>query len=105
SARAAIAVLAQASGRKVLVLGDMGELGPGAGELHAEVGRYAAASRIDTLLTLGEIATHAAHAFGAGARHYARIEDLLAALDGELAPDVTVLVKGSRFMKMERVVQ
>ena len=45
-----------------------------------------------------------AAAFGAGAAHYDRIEDLVADLQAALAPDVTVLVKGSRFMRMERVV-
>ncbi len=105
SARAAIAVLAQAPGRKLLVLGDMGELGPGAADLHADTGRHARASGIDRLFTLGELSAHAAHAFGSSARHYARIEDLINVLEAELAPDVTVLVKGSRFMRMERIVQ
>jgi len=105
SARAAIAVLAQAPGRKLLVLGDMGELGPGAAELHAEIGRYAQASRVERLFTLGELSAHAARAFGSGARHFTRIEDLLAEVENALAPDVTVLIKGSRFMQMERVVQ
>jgi UDP-N-acetylmuramoyl-tripeptide--D-alanyl-D-alanine ligase len=104
SARAAVAVLAQAPGTKLLVLGDMGELGPGAPELHARIGEYARAQGVDRVCTLGELSAHAARAFGAGARHFARIEDLLAELEGVLAPDVTVLVKGSRFMKMERVV-
>jgi UDP-N-acetylmuramoyl-tripeptide--D-alanyl-D-alanine ligase len=105
SARAAIAVLAQAPGRKLLVLGDMGELGPGAADMHADTGRHARASGIDRLLTLGELSAHAGHAFGSHTRHYQQIEDLIAGVEAELAPDVTVLVKGSRFMRMERVVQ
>jgi UDP-N-acetylmuramoyl-tripeptide--D-alanyl-D-alanine ligase len=105
SARAAIAVLAQAPGKKLLVLGDMGELGSGAVEMHADIGRRARASGIDRLFTLGELSAHAARAFGDGAQHYARIEDLITALEAELAAHVTVLVKGSRFMHMERVVQ
>jgi UDP-N-acetylmuramoyl-tripeptide--D-alanyl-D-alanine ligase len=104
SARAAIAVLAQAPARTLLVLGDMGELGPGAAELHAEVGRFARQSRVGRLLTLGELSAHAARGFGPGASHFARIEDLLAEVERALAPDLTVLVKGSRFMQMERVV-
>jgi UDP-N-acetylmuramoyl-tripeptide--D-alanyl-D-alanine ligase len=56
------------------------------------------------VLTLGELAQHAARAFGAGGRHFTRIEDLQAEVENALAPDVTVLVKGSRFMQMERVV-
>ena len=105
SMRAAIAVLAQAAGRKLLVMGDMGELGPGAPRLHAEIGAAARAAAIDHLLTLGEQSLHAARAFGAAARHFSRIEDLLAEIENLLAPDVTMLVKGSRFMEMERVVK
>jgi len=105
STRAAIAVLAQAPGKRLLVLGDMGELGPDAAELHAEVGRCARESGVERLLTLGELSAHAARAFGPGARHYTRIEDLLAEIERALAPDVAVLIKGSRFMQMERIVQ
>ncbi|HSC96284.1 MAG TPA: UDP-N-acetylmuramoyl-tripeptide--D-alanyl-D-alanine ligase [Burkholderiales bacterium] len=104
SVRAAIAVLAQAPGRKLLVLGDMGELGAGAAELHADIGRLAREAGVERVLTLGELAQHAARAFGAGGRHFTRIEDLQAEVENALAPDVTVLVKGSRFMQMERVV-
>jgi UDP-N-acetylmuramoyl-tripeptide--D-alanyl-D-alanine ligase len=105
SVAAALDVLALSPGRKVLVLGDMGELGPGAAELHADIGRRARAAPVDALLTLGEASAHAAHGFGAGARHFQRIEELLAELENLLAPGVTVLVKGSRFMRMERVVR
>ena len=104
SVRAAIAVLAQASGEKLLVLGDMGELGPNASELHAEAGRHAREQGVGRLLTLGEASAHATRAFGAGARHFTRIEDLLAEAGSALAPGVTALIKGSRFMQMERVV-
>ena len=104
SARAAIAVLAQAPGDKLLVLGDMGELGSGAAEMHAEIGRYAREQGVTRLLALGEHSAHAARAFGAGARHFARIEDLLAEAGNALSPGVTALIKGSRFMQMERVV-
>jgi len=104
SARAAIAVLAQAPGSRILVLGDMGELGDAAAALHAEIGRVARESGVARMMTLGELSAHAARAFGDGARHFTRIEDLLAEAENALAPDVTVLVKGSRFMKMERVV-
>ena len=104
SMRAAIAVLAQGPGEKVLIAGDMGELGPQAAELHAEIGRYARAQGIAKLLALGELSAHAAGAFGSGAHHFTRIEDLLAEAGNALAPGVTVLVKGSRYMRMERVV-
>ena len=105
SARAAIDVLGQAPGKKLLALGDMGELGSGAAEMHADIGRHARAKGVERCFTLGELSAHAARAFGEGARHYARVEELVAALERELAPDVTLLVKGSRFMRMERVVQ
>lgn len=101
----AIGVLAARAGTRILVLGDMGELGPDAAGLHAEIGHRAHVAGIDRVLCLGEHSIHAATAFGAGAMHFERIEELLAELECALAPEVTVLVKGSRFMRMERVVQ
>ena len=73
--------------------------------MHAEIGRIARASGIQRLLTLGELAAHAARAFGDGGRHFTRIEDLLGEIEGALVSGATVLVKGSRFMQMERVVR
>ncbi len=105
SVRAAIAVLAQAPGRTLLVLGDMGELGPGASALHAEIGVCAREAGIGRLFAFGELAAHAVRAFGKGASHFPRIEELLAEVENTLAPDVTLLVKGSRFMQMERIVK
>ncbi|MBI4205892.1 MAG: UDP-N-acetylmuramoyl-tripeptide--D-alanyl-D-alanine ligase [Betaproteobacteria bacterium] len=105
SVRAAIALLAQAPGSRLLVLGDMGELGPDAPRFHTEIGQAARVAGVDRLLTLGELSAHAARAFGAGARHFPRIEDLLAEIENLLGPQVTMLVKGSRFMRMERVVK
>jgi UDP-N-acetylmuramoyl-tripeptide--D-alanyl-D-alanine ligase len=105
SVRAAVAVLAQAPGGKLLVLGDMGELGAGGAQMHADIGVLAREAGIGRLFALGELAAHAARAFGAGGRHFTRIEDLLAELENALAPGATVLVKGSRFMQMERVVK
>ena len=104
SVHAAIDVLAALSGKKILVLGDMGELGSAAAALHAQIGDYARAAGLDGLFTLGELATHAARAFGAGAHPFAQIEELVAALTPMLAPQTTLLIKGSRFMRMERVV-
>lgn len=104
SMRAAIDVLARTTGRRLLVLGDMGELGVHAQRCHAEIGEYARAAGIERLYALGEQSAHTVAGFGAGARHFERIEELLAEIENVLAPDVTVLVKGSRFMKMERVV-
>ena len=105
SMRAAIGVLAQAGGRRVMVMGDMGELGDDAAMLHAEIGTEARSAGIEKLLALGALSVNAVRAFGCGAEHFERIEDLQKALEDELDVDTTVLVKGSRFMKMERVVQ
>lgn len=105
SVRAALGVLAGRAGRKILVLGDMGELGDGAAAMHAEVGLAAREAGVDRLLALGELSRNSVGAFGAGAMHFERIQELLAELENELTPDTTVLVKGSRFMQMERVVQ
>lgn len=105
STKAAIAVLASQPGKRVLVLGDMGELGANAAALHREVGTCAKTAGVNTLLALGELGINAVQGFGAGAMHFERIEELLAGLHKLLAPDVTVLVKGSRFMQMERVVK
>jgi UDP-N-acetylmuramoyl-tripeptide--D-alanyl-D-alanine ligase len=105
SVRAGIAVLACSAGKKLLVLGDMGELGTAAGALHTELGTVAREAGIDRLFALGEQSKLATETFGPGATHYARIEELLADLEPALGPDITVLVKGSRFMRMERVVQ
>jgi UDP-N-acetylmuramoyl-tripeptide--D-alanyl-D-alanine ligase len=104
SMRAAIDVVARMSGRKLLVLGDMGELGGDAPAMHAQIGEYARAAGVGRLFTFGELSACATQAFGAGARHFTRIEDLLSEIESALAPDVTMLVKGSRFMQMERVV-
>lgn len=104
SLRSALKVLAQAAGKKILVLGDMGELGSEAAQLHGEIGAEARRMGVDEMLALGELSTHAVHEFGAGARHFGRIEDLLVTLDKDMDAHSTVLVKGSRFMRMERVV-
>jgi UDP-N-acetylmuramoyl-tripeptide--D-alanyl-D-alanine ligase len=104
SVRAAIDVLAQAASPRLLVLGDMGEVGDQGPEFHQEVGAYAAARGIERMLTLGKLARHASVAFGPGAEHFDDIQDLNAAAQTALVPGTTTLVKGSRFMKMERVV-
>jgi UDP-N-acetylmuramoyl-tripeptide--D-alanyl-D-alanine ligase len=103
SVRAGIDVLAATIGRKILVLGDMGEIGEASGQYHDEIGGYAKSQGIDRLFALGDASQQAVRNFGDGARHFCNIEKLLSAVDKELGPDTTVLVKGSRFMKMERV--
>lgn len=104
SMRAAIDVLARAQGRRLLILGDMGELGERAAACHAETGAYARAAGIERLYALGDLSAGTVAAFGHGARHFASIDELVAQTRSDLAADLTVLVKGSRFMRMERVV-
>lgn len=103
SVRAAIEVLAQLQGSKILVLGDMGEVGADGPAMHVEVGAYALERGIDTLLTFGPAAAAAAKAFGDRAVAFDSIE----VLTGHLAMLVpaNILVKGSRSMRMERVVR
>ncbi len=103
SVRAGIDVLAATVGRKILVLGDMGEIGDMTGQFHDEVGGYAKSQGVDLLLALGESSALAAYNFGAGGQHFKKIEDLIETLAKEMVPETTVLVKGSRFMRMERV--
>ena len=105
SVRAGIDVLSATVGRKILVLGDMGEIGDMAGQFHDEVGGYAKSQGVDYLLAFGEHSELAARNFGAGGTHFSRIDDLIAALRSELKKDTTVLIKGSRFMRMERVTE
>jgi UDP-N-acetylmuramoyl-tripeptide--D-alanyl-D-alanine ligase len=105
SLRAAIDVLASVPGKRILVMGDMGETGAAAGQFHDELGGYAKSHGIDRLLCLGELSAAAAANFGDGGQHFQRLEDLVKALLTELEPQTTVLVKGSRFMRMERVVE
>lgn len=103
SMRAAIDVLAAYPAPRILVVGDMGEVGAQGKEFHEEIGAYAHTRGIDTVLATGELARHLV---ASGAQHYEQFDELLAALDKKLGSntDATVLVKGSRFMKMERVV-
>jgi UDP-N-acetylmuramoyl-tripeptide--D-alanyl-D-alanine ligase len=105
SMRAALEVLAKKPGRRLFVMGDMGELGPDAAALHRQLGAAARELGVERLFALGEFSRNAVEAFGSAGRWYERIEELLADVESELEPGVTVLVKGSRFMRMERVVR
>ncbi|MFZ4760755.1 MAG: glutamate ligase domain-containing protein, partial [Burkholderiaceae bacterium] len=105
SVRAAIDVLAAAPSPRLLVLGDMGEVGEQGPQFHAEVGAYAKARGIDTLLAFGTASSGTAAAFGAGAEHFDVIEAIGARACALASAETTVLVKGSRSMRMERVVQ
>jgi murE/murF fusion protein len=103
SVQAAIQVLAALPGPRLLVLGDMGEIGNQGPQFHAEAGQLARTLGIDALFTLGELSVAATTSFGAG-RHFTDIQSLQAAVLAALPAMGSVLVKGSRFMKMERVV-
>ncbi|MEX0901015.1 MAG: UDP-N-acetylmuramoyl-tripeptide--D-alanyl-D-alanine ligase [Gammaproteobacteria bacterium] len=103
SLRAALDVVAGFDGRRWLVLGDMGELGTDAIALHVQAGHDARAAGIDRLFALGPLAAAAAEAFGGG-EQFSDADTLAAAVARELASGTTVLVKGSRTMRLERVV-
>jgi len=103
SVRAAIDVLASSSGRRVLVLGDMAELGTDAAQLHTELGDYALSAGIDQLYTLGNLSAKASEAFKG--QHFTDLESLKAPLFAEIERrDLTLLVKGSRSSNMDLVV-
>jgi UDP-N-acetylmuramoyl-tripeptide--D-alanyl-D-alanine ligase len=104
SVRAAIDILAACPTPTVLVLGDMGEVGERGPEFHREVGAYARSRGVSGLLALGDASRGAAEAFGAGGTHADSLEELLSDLRKRATADATVLVKGSRFMRMERIV-
>ena len=105
SLQAALQVLAESSGDRWLVLGDMGELGEDALEFHRQAARSARAAGVTRLYALGELAAEAAAVFGKGGRAFSESTSLLAELQTDLRPGVALLVKGSRAMAMERVLQ
>ena len=106
SVRAAIDVLAELPGPRLLVLGDMGEVGDQGPQFHAEVGAYAQEKGIDALFTFGELSVHAHRAFGTQrGQHFADMTALQAAVAAVWRSVGAIVVKGSRFMKMERVVE
>ena len=89
----------------IFVMGDMAELGVEAPQMHADIGLYAKQKKISHLLTFGDLSVKAANAFGANAQHFISIETLVESLKPLMNSHSTVLVKGSRFMQMERVVK
>jgi len=99
SVRAAIDVLAELPGPRLLVLGDMGEVGDQGPQFHAEVGEHARRRAIENFFTIGDQST------AMRGRHFDGIDALTAAVLAELPNVASVLVKGSRFMRMERVVE
>jgi len=104
SLAAGVEVLKAASGERVLVLGDMGELGEAARDIHRRVGQLAKSLGIEHLYAVGELTQDAVEAFGKGAQHFTSHEALTKSLRKNMHGGMTVLIKGSRLMKMERVV-
>ena len=101
---AAIDLLKSFAGRKVLVLGDIAELGDWAEQSHREVGAYAS-GKVDALYAVGPNMAHAVDAFGLGARHFATQAELIQTLvAAEQDKHTTILIKGSRSAVMENVV-
>jgi len=98
-------VLRAFAGRRWLVHGDLGELGPEAESLHREIGEQARAAGIERLAAVGPLSAAAVDGFGAGGEHFADQAALIAALRAELGEDDRVLIKGSRTARMECIVE
>ncbi len=104
SFRAAIEVLAHLPGRRVLIVGDMGELGHGAEQEHLALGQYAREKHIDVLWATGALSALCVKGFGPNGRHFDSQEALVMAARAELNAEDVALVKGSRSAAMDRVV-
>ncbi len=100
---AAVDILAGFSGRTVLVLGDIGELGDWAEQGHRDVGEYAR-SKVSALYAVGPNMVHAVNAFGEQAQHFGTQAELIQALAAEQDTNTTILIKGSRSAAMENIV-
>jgi UDP-N-acetylmuramoyl-tripeptide--D-alanyl-D-alanine ligase len=105
SVRAGLEVLRSMSGTTWLVLGDMAELGEHASDSHAYMGTYARDCGVKRLFAIGPQSSRAAETFGFGAEWYSDVDALIRRLQAELSPGVTVLIKGSRINRLERVVE
>lgn len=104
SSLSALDVLASRQGRRIFVFGDMGELGQWSEQHHQEVGNAARDLGIDMLLTCGTQSQATANAYGTAGKHYPNQEELMQDLLTQLDENTTVLVKGSRSSKMEKIV-
>lgn len=88
----------------IFVMGDMAELGHESSAMHIEIGEYAKAKRLSCLLSFGEMSQQASAVFGRGGKHFTSLDALVAAIKADMQVDTCVLVKGSRSMRMERIV-
>ena len=105
SLQAGIDVLNELPGEHWLVLGDMGELGDEERRLHFDAGLKARREGVNTLLALGKASQFAVEAFGSGAMHFESSEELLGFVKQHQPDELGILVKGSRFMQMEKIVE
>lgn len=105
SLQAAVNTLATLPGEKIIVLGDMKELGPDAKQIHFTAGEKIKTAGIHYLFTLGEMSSAATEAFGENAHHFTDREALIRALQAYIKPATTILIKGSRSMRMEKIVK
>ena len=103
SVAAAAEFLTALGGDSWLVLGDMGELGEDSAHMHRDVGEAVAQAGVTRLFATGELSQNACDAFGDGASWFETVDELIDALTASVTSDVKLLVKGSRFMRMERV--
>jgi UDP-N-acetylmuramoyl-tripeptide--D-alanyl-D-alanine ligase len=104
SMKAAIDVLAAQAGKQIFVMGDMAELGVESAQMHAEIGAYAKQKGIAQMLALGDMTKHSITAFGTHGEHFASLQALLDEASRAMQKNTTILIKGSRFMQMERLV-
>jgi len=105
SFRAAIDVLADFEGHRILLAGDMAELGGTARAEHVDLGNYARDAGIEELWTIGGDAHHSSNAFGTGAMHFSGKEEVVCRCRDMLKPGVTLLVKGSRSAGLDEIIQ
>ncbi|MEM7542002.1 MAG: UDP-N-acetylmuramoyl-tripeptide--D-alanyl-D-alanine ligase [Pseudomonadota bacterium] len=105
SVNAAIDVLADQGSTRWMLFGDMGELGEQATALHEEIGTYAAARGIDQFWAIGELSKSSVKAFGKNARHFSERDALIAALQESADPNITLLAKASRSMRLDEIVE
>ncbi|MBT8146426.1 MAG: UDP-N-acetylmuramoyl-tripeptide--D-alanyl-D-alanine ligase [Gammaproteobacteria bacterium] len=105
SFRAAIDVLADFDGYRILLVGDMAELGTTTHAAHAELGRYAREAGIEELWTIGEDAEQSSLTFGTGAHHFSDKEEVILRCQEVLRPGITLLVKGSRSAGLDAIIQ
>lgn len=105
SLMAALEALSALPGKKILVLGDMAELGNETESWHTQAGYAARSAGVESLYSVGDFARFATNSFGQGASHFANNQALLKVILPQLGAGINVLIKGSRCMELENVVE